>query len=234
MKQAVNHVLIRTTGYQLTKGGPSPASTAASHRRVDRSVSRPAFALSAVRTGSAVLRTILDQHSRICAPHDVHLETLRVRIGQSYGKESMKQLGLDERGLEYLLWDRVLQRELVASGKSVIVDTTPDLVSSWKRLHEAWPSARYLVLLGHPAGERVTDTEQIDTARDALPGLTIRYEDLAKEPERVTAEICSYLEVPWERTMLDGASFDTDRTVPTDDEIPSELRALCERWGYLP
>ena len=77
---------------------------------------------------------ILNSHSKICAPHELHLRTLQVTITEQHGKESMQYLGLDEHSLEHLLWDRVLHRELEASGKQLIVDKTPNTVFSYERL----------------------------------------------------------------------------------------------------
>jgi hypothetical protein len=276
VKQVVNHALTRTTGYQLTRTDTGRAAAKAAPRprkRVNRLVEQPAFVLTSVRSGSTLLRVILNSHSEICAPHELHLRTLHVTINEEHGRESMKQLGLDESSLEYLLWDRVLHRELVASGKRIMVDKTPNIVFIWPRLREAWPNARYIYLLRHPAAiadslyrirkepvladviARVAAyTRKIDQARAELPGVTVRYEELVKEPERVTAEICDYLGVKWERTMINYGSFDhgpfkpligdwspkiqsgqidTDIVLPSDDEIPEELRAACRSWGYL-
>jgi hypothetical protein len=277
MKQLVNGVLSRTTGYQLTRvpanGTGATPKVPGPRKRVDRLVPEPTFILTSVRSGSTLLRVILNSHSQICAPHELHLRTLHVTIGQEYGKESMRQLSLDERRLEYLLWDRLLQRELTASGKQIIVDKTPNIVFVWERLQEAWPKARYIFLLRHPAAiadslfrirkepvmadvlTRVIEyTRKIDEARAALPGLTVRYEELVNSPERVTAEICAYLGVPWEPTMIDYGSFDhggfkprigdwsakirsgridTDIVLPADEDIPASLRPASINWGYL-
>ena len=44
------------------------------------------------------------------------------------------------RAAEYLLWDRLLHRELAASGKSIIADKTPNNVFIVDRLREAGPT----------------------------------------------------------------------------------------------
>ena len=233
----------------------------------------PVFLLSSVRSGSTLLRVILDTHTQIHAPHELHLRTLTVSITEDYGKLAMKQLGLDERRLEYLLWDRILHRELAASGKQIIVDKTPNNVFMWERLPEAWPKAKYLFLLRHPAAivdslyratkspvaERVVARtlqygEALQAARDGLAGLTVRYEDLARDPESVTREICDFLDVRWEREMLDYGTKDhgpyrnrlgdwsdkirsgrvhQDVVLPADDDIPTPLVELSRQWGYL-
>lgn len=229
--------------------------------------------MSSVRSGSTLLRVLLNTHSQIHAPHELHLRTLQVGITADYGKLAMKQLGLDEARLEFLLWDRILHRELAASGKRIIVDKTPNNVFMWERLPQAWPKARFIFLLRHPAAiadslyratkepvqERIVARvgeygAALEQARTALPGLTVRYEDLAQEPEQVTQQICAFLDVPWERSMLDYGRADhgpfrnrlgdwsakiksgrihSDVALPAAAEIPAPLTDLARAWGYL-
>jgi hypothetical protein len=139
----------------------------------------------------------------------------------------MAELGLDQRELEHLLWDRLLHRELRRSGKSVVVDKTPANVFMWERLRECWPAARFIVLLRHPAAiveslararpeltvERVERevlgyARAIEAARTELSGLTVRYESLAAAPTTVLREVCSFLGVAWEPAMLDYGNHD--------------------------
>jgi hypothetical protein len=263
-------VLAKATGYQLTRldepagvvHAPGKAVNKPLKRRGDRLVPSPVFLLSSVRSGSTLLRVILDTHSQICAPHELHLRVLKVSITQKYGRASIRQMGLDERKLEHLLWDRLLHRELSNSGKKVIVDKTPNNLFMWKRLPQAWPQARFIFLLRHPAG--VVDSlmrlkpnqveDEVIAKVKRYTGRTVRYEELTAEPERVTKEICDYLGVDWEPGMLDyGAAshgpykpklgdwsdkirsgqIDSDIVLPSDDEVPAELRDAARRWGYL-
>jgi hypothetical protein len=133
----------------------------------------------------------------------------------------MGLLDLDKRELEHLLWDRVLHRELVRSQKKIIVDKTPGNADVWQRLHEAWPQARFVFLLRHPASvvastldsrpDRGLDwtvrhirgyAEKVQAARTALDGLTVRYEDLTADPEAECRRLCTYLGVDWAPKML--------------------------------
>ena len=81
----------------------------------------------------------------------MHLRTVKVTLGQPYTELAMKQLGLDVESLEHLLWDRILNRELLRSGKPIVVDKTPQNSFVWQRLNKAWPDARYIFLLRNPA-----------------------------------------------------------------------------------
>ncbi|WP_234434327.1 sulfotransferase family protein [Streptomyces sp. NRRL F-5126] len=186
-----------------------------------RLVTSPVFVLSSVRSGSTLLRVLLNSHPLIRAPHEMHLRTLEVKQTKVYTEKAMKQLGLDGDELEHLLWDRILHRELSHSGKELIVDKTPGNALIWRRLHEAWPDARFVFLLRHPASmvsslingrpdrelaQTVAEVKQyvdaVEEARGQLPGLTVRYEELTEKPTEVTQEICAFLGVEWDRRML--------------------------------
>jgi hypothetical protein len=191
-------------------------------------VDSPVFILASVRSGSTLLRCILDSHSRIRAPHELHLGDLHVELVGPYVPLAMRAAGLDREELEHLLWDRLLHRELVTSGKEIIVDKTPANVVGWSRVSRCWPRARYLFLLRHPAAiltsalafrqpERdeadVTDMvlmflEAVTDARASLSGLTVRYEDLTDRPQETMEQVCSYLGVAFEPEMLDYGRFD--------------------------
>ncbi|MFJ5260294.1 sulfotransferase family protein [Streptomyces sp. NPDC088387] len=196
--------------------------------RAPRLVESPVFVLSSVRSGSTLLRVLLNSHSRIRAPHEMHLRTLHVRLGRDFTATAMKELALDKEELEHVLWDRVLHLELSRSGKSVIVDKTPANTLIWPRLHRCWPDARFIVLLRHPGAvitslmsrrthpdldqirtEVLNYGERLEEARTGLPGAHIvRYEHLTGDPQAATLALCDHLGVRWESTMLDYGSKD--------------------------
>ncbi len=190
--------------------------------RSRRLVDSPVFVMSSQRSGSTLLRVLLNTHSQIRAPHELHLDSLQVQLGTGYAGEIMGELGLGRATLEHLLWDRVLDHELSRSGKGIIVDKTPSNALIWQRISTAWPNARYLFLLRHPGSvlesvlNRHRDAEResairtvaeyvtgVEEARRNLSGLTLRYEDLTSDPERETKRICDYLGVAWEPGMLE-------------------------------
>ncbi|GAA2164668.1 sulfotransferase family protein [Actinomadura napierensis] len=256
---------------------PEPAADAGADEiapsKVPRLVESPVFLLCPQRSGSTLLRVLLNSHSQIRAPHELHLRHLRVRPGRDFAVDVMGELGLDVRELEYMLWDGVLRFELQRSGKAQIVDKTPSNALVWRRLSAAWPRARYIFLLRHPAAivqsvlarrenavrdevvpEVLRYARDIEAARHELPGLTVRYEELTAEPDRVTKEVCSFLDVEWERSMLDYGRHDhgpyrpyfgdwsenlrsgtvrAARPLPGAAEVPPELREVAAAWGYL-
>jgi hypothetical protein len=235
-RETLNGALTRATGYQLQRAG-TPSASPSKRRRVgemragDRLVVAPVFVICTLRSGSTLLRVLLDSHSKVRAPHELHLRYVSVHFDQQWSERSMAELGLDTKSAEYLLWDRLLQRELAASGKELIVDKTPNNVFIVDRLRECWPDARFIFLLRHPAaiarsrkavlGEKADDEknaglirrycEALEQARRDYDGHTVRYEDLTADPERETRAICKFLGIPWEPGMLEYGNFDHGR-----------------------
>ncbi|HEV3000287.1 MAG TPA: sulfotransferase [Solirubrobacteraceae bacterium] len=278
LRKTINDALTRTTGYQLQKARRPGAAPAAGRRRAargDRLVAEPAFILSSVRSGSTLLRVLLNSHSRIHSPHELHLRHVKVDVDAAYAERALREIGLDAERLRFLLWDRVLHRELAASGKERLVNKTPNDVFIADEIRRCWPDAKFLFLLRHPvstarsrqAARKDKDTPErnlemvlryanaLEDARRRYDGLTVRYEDLTQDPERITREVCAFLGVAWEARMLDYGQFDHGRfkaglgdwsdkiesgriqpaePLPSPDEIPPELRAISEAWGYVP
>lgn len=229
-----NSALIKLTGFQLNRVGKtgSPAEVAIpaveepfgppADPKIDRLLVAPIFVLSPVRSGSTLLRAMLNAHSMLHAPHEPHVRRLGVEFGTSLAERAMKALGHNRADLEHLLWDRVLHRELVRSGKTFFVDKTPANAFAYQRVAACWPDARFVFLLRHPAsiarswyeagaGRRTPEEAALDAlrymkavqrARGALNGCTVRYEDLTADPETETRRVCEFLGVAWEPEML--------------------------------
>jgi hypothetical protein len=184
----------------------------------------------------------------------------------------MQELGADSDHLEYLLWDRLLHREMVRHGKQRLVNKTPSDALMWRRILECWPDAQFIYLQRHPAA--VTDSwhrnrshwsrertaedvrrymSAMELARIERPGLTLRYEDLTRDPERQLRRICSFVGVQFEAAMLDYGVSDHGRYLPglgdsstriksgkvqrvqepSATEIPSSLQDIGRAWGYV-
>jgi len=195
----------------------------------DRLLVAPAFVLSSVRSGSTLLRVLLNTHSQIHAPHELHLRNIRARTRHRNTDWALHEAGLDREQLTYLLWDRILHRQLERSGKRVIVNKTPSDVFIVDRIKECWPDARFIFLLRHPAaiarsrqraGSPDPDAnvarvlrycEAVEAARAEYSGLTVRYEDLASDPAAQAKRVCAFLGVRWEPAMLDYRAGDHGR-----------------------
>lgn len=228
-QEKANHVLDRLVGYRLLKAAsvvPQRVSGDAVRPPVDperdRLLRAPVFVLSSVRSGSTLLRVILSSHSQIHAPHETHFRRISVDLPTRPVQQAMEALGDTQSDLEHLLWDRLLHRELVGSGKQILVEKTPSNVFGYRRLATCWPDARFIFLLRHPLSiaqswheadpdrrpmaQAIHRTYQymryLERARHELAGLEVRYEDLTADPAGQTRRICEFLDVPWEAGML--------------------------------
>ena len=231
--ESLNDVLIRVSGYRIQRV-PRRARKARrppARRRAtpvapgDRLVEAPVFILCSIRSGSTLLRVLLDSHPEIHAPHELHLRLLSVRARGPYARAALHELGLGQEGLRHLMWDRLLHRELTASGKRIIVDKTPNNVFIADQLRACWPDARFVFLLRHPAAiarsrqklrprdPRNVDRilrycEAVEEARRTHAGFELRYEELTADPERVLRGLCDHLGVAWDARMLDYGAHD--------------------------
>jgi hypothetical protein len=230
-QRKVNNAFIKYAGFRLNRvektgsvveAAPEELVRPPEDPRIDRLLAAPIFILSPVRSGSTLLRAMLNAHSMLHAPHELHVRRLFVNFGTPLAESAMNALGHNRADLEHLLWDRVLHRELVKSGKRFMVDKTPANAFAYQRITACWPDARFIFLLRHPASiaaswheadpEKRTPEEAaldalrymkaVERARKALSGLTVRYEDLTAEPEKEARRICEFLDVPWENGML--------------------------------
>jgi hypothetical protein len=222
-KDQITVRLARTVGIQIVR---QPNGRPGLARGQQRLLESPVFLLSSMRSGSTLLRMILDSHSAIYAPPETHLATVNVVCPNETVRAGMAELGFTETELTGLLWDSVLHTALQRSGKTTLVEKTPHHVLAWDRIARCWPDARFIFLLRHPAAildswarswpdddpAKALETVQqyVSSLRDAmsiLPGHTVRYEDLVSDPEPQAKALCDFLGVGWEPAMLEYGRF---------------------------
>lgn len=251
----------------------SPSPTAVGPAAAFRLVPQPVFILSYMRSGSTLLRVILNSHSQICAPLEMHLRALKVGADGRLIRTALQELGLTTRDLENMLWDRVLFDRLIKDGKQLVVDKTPANALGWRRIHDYWPEAKFIILYRHPVRilgswsdarpdisteksipQLLKFTRAMENARAEHGGLVVKYEELTRDPVRITKDICQFLAVPWEPGMIEYGQQDHGRFVrglgdwsdkiqsgaispappdPKPDEVPEELKEICRMMGYL-
>ncbi|WP_328505920.1 sulfotransferase family protein [Streptomyces sp. NBC_00391] len=249
----LNRALTATTGLQVRKAAPvAPAVPRATAPKpaakrptavyrcpapddlaTDRLLRQPVFIMSPVRSGSTLLRMLLNAHSRLHSPHELHIRRLEVGYGSKLSQKAMSALDLERGDLEHLLWDRVMHRELVRSGKDFLVEKTPSNAFVYERIRDCWPDARFVFLLRHPVSiaqswhegdpdkrgydEAVADAlrymKAVDRAREGLTGHTVRYEDITADPEKEMRRLCDFLDLDFEPAMLDYGRKDDAQVV---------------------
>ncbi|MDX3692013.1 sulfotransferase [Streptomyces europaeiscabiei] len=249
----LNRALTATTGLQVRRApaaapaalkatAPKPAAKkptavyrcpAPEDLATDRLLRQPVFIMSPVRSGSTLLRMLMNAHPRLHSPHELHIRRLEVGYGSRLSQKAMSALDLERGDLEHLLWDRVMHRELVRSGKDFVVEKTPSNAFVYERIRDCWPDARFVFLLRHPVSiaqswhegdpdkrtydEAATDAlrymRAVDKARKALTGHTVRYEDITAEPEKEMRRLCDFLDIAFEPAMLDYGRKDDTQVV---------------------
>lgn len=217
-KNAVNRTLARTTGLELHRAGSVPPR----RRKNDRLVTEPAFVMCSIRSGSTLLRVMLNSHSQIHSPHEIHLRDIHAEVHGKWAPKTLRAMKLDQQGLDFLLWDRILDRELVGSRKRHLVTKTPNDVFIADQIKECWPDAKMIFLIRHPAmiaksrkrlRPQADDDKNVElilryctaleAARQKFDGPTIRYEDLTTDPAGTLKIVCEHLGVEFEPSMLD-------------------------------
>ncbi|MFI1732781.1 sulfotransferase family protein [Streptomyces acidicola] len=252
----LNRALTATTGLQVRKAAapatpdqpkkataPKPAATqpTAVYRcpgpedlTTDRLLRQPVFIMSPVRSGSTLLRMLLNAHSRLHSPHELHIRRLEVGYGSKLSQKAMSALDLERGDLEHLLWDRVMHRELVKSGKDFVVEKTPSNAFVFQRIRDCWPDARFVFLLRHPvsiaqswhegdpdkrtyeeaAADALRYMKAVERAREGITGgHTVHYEDITADPEKEMRRLCLFLDIDFEPSMLDYGKKDDAQVV---------------------
>ena len=247
----LNSALRHTVGLQVNRA-PGHRSWRIPPPRQGRLLVEPVFILSAARSGSTLLRAVLDSHSQLYGPPELPLKHLGVRADTKWIQASMEALRLTQEDLDKMLWDHVLADVLARSGKPRIVVKTPANVLAWKEIANCWPDARYIFLLRHPGAsvaslrsswnpdwhhqresgtldEAIRKTlrymNKVEEARRALDGLTVRYEELTASPEAEVRRICDFLSLPFEPAMLDYGKFPHGRFAPGLGDASVKIRS---------
>ncbi|HEY6802662.1 MAG TPA: sulfotransferase [Pyrinomonadaceae bacterium] len=111
----------------------------------------PLFVLSCERSGSTLLRYIIDTHPQVCSPAHLHLgqlcsslyTSMFYSIGQTLNEESREQLVLAE---VRKVVDEFMGRYTHAKGKQMWCEKTTDNLQYLSFLRDVFPDAKYICL----------------------------------------------------------------------------------------
>jgi hypothetical protein len=188
----------------------------------------PIFVIGSPRSGTTLLRLMLDAHPRISCGEETHfLRDLEAIVGRHWGLVSTY-------GLEREWWlERIralyadFQAEVLArSGKARWAEKDPTYTLHLPFIEELFPEARYVHLLrdghdvvasfrdrwGYTAAARAARSEwarYVTAARELgrrLPPdrfLELRYETLVAEPETAGRRLFAFLGEAWDAAVLE-------------------------------
>lgn len=253
----------RQAGRESTAKRPdgSPRTSArASNREPDL-----ALVVGAARSGTTLLRLMLDVHPEIGCPGEAGIPSLIRSVGNvwwtvSGRREEDWSVAALSPTAQHALRDAVtapMADYCAREGKRIYCDKSLDSVHHLKLVHELFPTARYLLIFRHvmdtvasgleanPFGFRSygylpfiqTSPDNLVAAlvsywlnhvasavawEEAHPELChrVRYEDLVVDPERSVTEVCRFLDVAPDLSVLDRV-FDRARLAggPGDHKI---------------
>jgi hypothetical protein len=210
----------------------------------------PFFIVASARSGTTMLRLILNQHSLIAVPPEsrfitelwqgspeVETENFLTRLA-AHPRFTAWELPIEAVRRELEDRQRVSYRDAISAaysayasskGKARWGDKTPRYVEHIPFLADLFPDSRFIHLVrdGRDValsyadvsfGPKTVSRSAALWAKRVSAGLSqgrplgpgryaeIRYEDLVEDPERQLKEVCNFLNVSFEPTMLEGAS----------------------------
>jgi hypothetical protein len=201
-------------------------------------VSGPIFIVSAMGSGSTLLRLILDSHDRIAIPQETGF--MRAYNAHQFvplkwsGRNWARRMGWSREELDAELaafYARIFSRYAERTGKQRWGDKTP--LHTWHvdGMARLFPDAVFIGIVRHPGGSvgsnmnrfghsfkrAVTHVGKYDREiarqadRHADRFAIVRYEELVLRPEPVLRELLGWLGEPWSDHVLEHHVVQTGR-----------------------
>ena len=150
--------------------------------------SEPCFMIGVYRSGTTLLRYILDSHSNIAVPPETNfLHSIADIWGSDWIKKGFQGVGVDEAGLAERLRDfawNILDDYAAAKGKTRWIDKTPSYIDVLDFIDLLFgKECRYIMLYRH--GLDVANSIATMHERDVLAGPAKRYADEYKQSPRL-------------------------------------------------
>jgi len=246
-------------------------------RSKEQILESPIFVVGPLRSGTTLLRLMLDHHPDINCFGEFEASVSQARADNWPDIESFHTfLESDRQTLAYdFSIDKSLAYEdLIKSLLEQEFDKQPNkhigasVHSRMDLLPKLWPNAKFVHILRDPrdvarscigmgwvgnvfhgAKYWLKPERHWDILCKKIPKqntLTVRYEDLVREPEKVLSEICSFLRLEFHRSMLniEGRTSYSQPDAKFAEQwkrklgsreiawVESECRELMERRGY--
>ena len=201
----------------------------------------PVFVVGSMRSGSTMLRLILDSHPHIAIGSETGfmggLLAAKDIPGWNFGRGWYERLGWSEREMDARLrdfYDGMFRRHAEQQGKRRWGEKTPFHTSHMTQMAQVFPDAVFVGIVRHPGavatslrkkfhytfGDALSywQATNLDMLRSAMllgPRFALcRYEDLVNESEPVLRELLSHIEEPWSPAVLEHHRVQREKGAP--------------------
>jgi hypothetical protein len=199
----------------------------------------PCFLVGVYRSGTTLLRYVLDSHSRIAVPPETNFLTSLAEMWSSdWMRKGLRGVGVDEEGLLERLRDfawTIYDDYALAKGKARWVDKTPSYVDILEFIDLLFGrECRFIMLYRH--GLDVAQSMAAVHANDGLGGPARRYaEEFARSPRMAFTHYwtdqCAKM-IDFERRHPDRCHRIRYEDYAKEPELhlPAVFQFLGERW----
>jgi hypothetical protein len=197
--------------------------------------STPLFVLSCERSGSTLLRYILDTHPEICCPGELAIgrlvRTLRHTVTRTLALTACDDgPGRDRAAQNEVrgIVDSLLCRFAAERGKQIWCDKTPDNLLHLDHIDWAFPNARYLCL--YRQGKDVIQS-CLESSRDGFMTELASY--VQKRPDNLVAAMLENWIDKTERLIAFEAGNERCLRLRYEDLVTDSVATLNSVFGFL-
>ena len=217
----------------------------------------PVFLVGSERSGTTLLRLMLDHHPEIAFDKEAdYMVTMVSDAGVLPSPKTYLEWVTTVRGMEYavepsrtypqLVNDFLRQKQSASGGKPHVGATVH---RNFDRLRFLWPAARYIHLVRDPrdvarsvvqkgwAGNVYQGSEfwlEAERCWDSLvrhlgdgQAIEVRYEELVTRPEQMLSAVCGFIGVAYSPEML-GYTADAPQYPPPDPGLAAQWRTKLD------
>ncbi|MGK7920780.1 MAG: sulfotransferase [Trichodesmium sp.] len=208
---------------------------------------RPIFIIGCPRSGTTLLRLILDSHPNIsCGPETQFLEDLGTIVGKHWNR-------IERYGFKKDYWYEKIaemfnsfQIEYATKrGKERWAEKSPNYTRKLGFINTLFPNSQFIHIIrdgrdvvashrdrwGYKAGIKATNTWRNDVKSAVKFGKNLpknryyelRYEELVKDTEKTLFPLFEFLQEPWDSIVLKYNEVEHDRS-PEAEMIPESRR----------
>lgn len=132
----------------------------------------PVFLIGAFRSGTTLVRYIVDSHSRLCCPPETNfIRCLQPVVEDEYARGGLGPMGFDTEHVRQKMRDLCIyffENYAAAKGKVRWADKTPDYVDCLPFLYSLFPEAQFVMIYRHGLDQANSMTRGGSTTRPAI------------------------------------------------------------------